>query len=362
MFCLNVWLKVWRLWNMRLRTHFNPPSLTADLPLGWKAPRVFSYGLKWRGIRLKLVGLRSQSPDGAMITASAGSGSGPESYRRASFELIERIATWEAWKSPQQNFQFLDGSGRIQGKISKSRVFPKQPSHKHWRYALSNGIAAHESSRLACDAAACELVERDRVLRYWYAQTSPRPWKPRFSPEFRTELKALEEGFEVLIRSFPSEYTGEKAVVGFFGFPKKANLPLTYGFGSGDSLDLAYRHAMKEAVQRMGFLWGIKPPNVALESVAEPEFHMEHFRHEAGLAALRKWLEGEATVSRRRMQVRPLRFRDIQFADISPKCMQGKWHVVKAIAPNAIPLTFGRGNPKIRLRDAQGALWIHPIA
>src|SRR5699024_10783813 len=106
-------------------------------------------------------------------------------------------------------------------------------------------------SRRAQKAAALELIERDRILRSWYGGPSPQATSlPHSIP-----LGELPRHYRIETYRFPKA-DSEIEVGAVFGFPTHPEAPFFCGFGASHSLEEALRHAFREGLQRMAFLWG----------------------------------------------------------------------------------------------------------
>lgn len=137
------------------------------------------------------------------------------------------------------------------------------------------------------------------------------------------------------------------------GFAREAG-PMAIGFGAGVTTRAAVATATREAVQLLSFLWGDPVAEVPSAPVTHPMYHLEHYQTAAGQAVLRAWLaQGAAPVP-------PVERRggSVEFVDLTPAWLVSH-RVVKAIHPDALPLTFGqspymRGLPPERI--------LHPMS
>ena len=194
-----------------------PPDELPALPPGWWEPERFS---EWASIgrwSIALVGLSSTDREGVEALGSAADPDGPPE-QRAYFELLERIAVLDAARRREAVWTRLDVDGKPLGVQPTGTLFPNSPLPNRWRYARSNGVAAHHSWHAACSAAARELAERDRVLRAWLGDVAP------FELALPTDWphEDLERHYELRLFVFgepePSGVAGELVyVAGLFG-------------------------------------------------------------------------------------------------------------------------------------------------
>lgn len=346
---------------------FTPP-----LPEGWSALELVEDTIVVDGLELRRAGVAATGSTGEeMLGAAAELGTdlgGPLSatltpMERASYELLERIGTIEALNSERGLLtQTIDGQSR--GVISVREAFPSSPSPDLWRFARSNGVALHSDWASAARHALAELVERDRILRSWYGEIAPSPMDlvPRALVEARSYDWQVVE-FPGPTASLPSDLR----VVSVFGFPRTAGLPFVGGHGSAPSLDDALERATREAVQSLAFLWGEAVPTTGPPLSPTAAYHLEYWqpidRHEI----LRRWLSGEHTKYHPDRQYvddvavdRRFDLSAVTFIDLtSPWLSRRGLHLVKAMAPRAVALTFG-DDPFSRHLPQR--LRVHPIA
>lgn len=342
-------------------------SLLARYPLppGWSTPDVFRDELNLPGLRIRMIGLVSNRDDSQEATASAVSGDGEDPILRAYFELLERTSLLELGGiRPQRagtTVPVLNGEGQVIDHVPIAEVSPWHRGELSWQYSRSNGVAAHVSFEEAARASRLELIERDRVLRYWYSGKRPEP----LSLE-QGSFAALDANYQVEAYRFSGDADVE--VVGVFCFPRSGEVPATplgprwaCGFGAGGTLTEAKGRALRETFQRLAFLWDSTglPEDDVPDSGVTPDFHMDFFESPANLRRLRDWLEqGRGALG----EVSAKGDGAVRYADITPTSLRGKAFVLRAISESMIPLTFGIGNPVVRACSAPGPDWVHPIA
>jgi hypothetical protein len=329
---------------------------SSPLPEGWRLSEPLFDAASVPGLRLDLVGLLARAEDGREALGSAGARDGLP-VARAYFELFERIAVLDAQARPRERYNAWRADGQRES-LSFAEVFPQAPAGAAFQYSRSNGVAAGPTVLQACEAAAAELVERDRLLRAWYGQALPvrcsLPHDPAFS--------ALEPWYEFEAYSFPSRIPRdtEFSVAAIFGFPKLTDAPLVFGTAAGATQARSLSAALRECLQRWGFLWGERIPSAAPSFSPTADYHQEFFLWPAMHAAVRDFLSGAHSGLDRLCAIAERTEAPHRFVDLSPPTGA---RVVRAVpGPGAeLPLTFGRGHPAAR-RALPESLCVHLIA
>jgi len=346
------------------------------VPPGWSAPARFEQTVRVGESSIELAGWSAVGPRDEPLTGSAAAADAAgSSAARGYFELLERISVVDAM-SGAEDLALLDREGRAIGRAARADVFPESPCPERWRYARSNGVALHRSWRGACDRAAAELVERDRVLRSWYGEIAPRR---RALPDASVPngLRAHADWIacELPARASAPGAARALSVVVVAGIPRQASTPLVYGFGAGAGARAAAR-AASEAVQRFGFLFGEDIPREPPRPSPTPDFHQEFFLYPPSHELFVAWLDGAppngATPAPPAEDDRGLA-RDarpglaargapagIAFVDLTPRHLRGSLFVARAVCRAAEPLVFGEPAPH-RAR-VSGDRRVHPIA
>ncbi len=302
---------------------------------------------------LHLAGIAAKRADGRLLTGSAVDLSREAARVRAYFELLERLAIFEADdRGPQHSFRVLDRGGNASDQ--RTTLPPFDDSDPHWRWSRSNGIAAHTDLVSAIRGAEFEIWERDQVLRSWFGEIAPR--------RLNTPLKIESWGgyrFEAFAFSAPESPV---FVGGVFGFPNSRNQPVVFGFSAASDLETSLAKAQKEALQRMAFLWDEPLPENDPPVTGTPDFHMDWFRRPDQRYRIERWLAGDRTSQ----EVRPLPssapiLSGEGFIDLSPTHLEGKVFVVQASIPEKKRLFFGM-DPSWSRSTPGWEEWIHPIA
>lgn len=334
---------------------------TYPLPSGWTRPDRFHEKVFVANSRIDLFGVSVRGPGGEVVTGSAACSDASDSAAaRSYFELVERVSVLNAMRSEDQFFELLDRLGRPAGHAPRIEVFPESPAPDRWRPSRSNGVALQQTWEKACDRAAAELIERDRVLRSWYGESNPR----RISlPE-----STVPDGLRTLARWTAYEMipaadavgTGITAVA-VVGTPHAELTPFAYGFAARTTVVEATRAAAAEAVQRFGFLVGEDVPRTAPSISATPDFHQEFFLYPPSQSLLHAWLDSgrveqpsSPTAGQRTMNT------EIRFVDLTPPHLRGALFVAKALCAAAEPLVFGEPAP--HRADTPTVRRVHPIA
>lgn len=325
------------------------PTPPHRLPEGWTAPEVFEDILALETLQVRRAGVAATSPSGVEMTGSAAVvlPSSHDPVDRAWFELFERVAIVEAMDAGGSH-RVRARTGEVVSILPVAEVFPESGSVE-WCFAKSSGVAIHASWRQACDAALSELIERDRVLRSWYGETTPR------------SLGHLREDLPTThvwsAWSFPAPEPSDIEVVGVVGLPSDPTHPTAMGFAARSSVRAALAHAQAEALQVLSFLWGeaiADPP----ESTPPSAFgHLEHFQVPRRRVILEDWLTGQH--SRYAPEIQTQSVGRVTFVDLTPSWMERGLRVAKAISPDVHPLAFGRSPFTAHLPER---CRIHPIS
>jgi ribosomal protein S12 methylthiotransferase accessory factor YcaO len=308
---------------------------------------------------IHLAGVATASTRGDRVTGSAASACDPDEARaRAYFELVERTALFDAAADAPREVDLLDRAGRRIRTIATGEAFPVSPSPERWRLARSNGVAAHRTWEAACDGARAELVERDRVLRAWYGELSFAP-APLHAAALPPGLAALTTWDARLLPAAAGFVGDDLSVAVVVGFPTRADVPLTIGFGAARGAEAATRAAAAEAVQRFGFLFGEAIPETPPEPSSTPDYHQEFFLYPPSHPLLRAWLDavGETPARSPAASGRSL---EVGFVDVTPPALRDRLWVAKALCSAAEPLVFGEPAP--HRAEVRGDRRVHPIA
>lgn len=329
-------------------------TCTFRLPEPWTTPEIFQDVINAAGLELHRSGLSTVASTGEEVCGSAAESS-TGATTRAWYELLERVSTLDAIAAPRASYTLRDRAGKTIVDVEHSVVFPASPPDAPWRYARSNGVALHATWEAACDHALWELLERDRVLRAWYGETTP----------VRLDLGAWDQpassSYDWQAYSFPagaSPGPDGVDVVGVFGFPTDDTAPFVLGYAGRSDREAALVSARREAMQLLAFLWGEpildQPPEPAPTSM----FHLDTYQARGRHVLVREWLEqGHARFwpgARSEPEGRAI----AGFVDLTPAWLAGRCHVAKAIVSNALPLVFGAGPAGEHLPPA---LAFHPI-
>lgn len=287
-------------------------------------------------LTLSMVGLVASAPGRAHVTGSA---AGCDGYPvdRAYFELLERTSLLHA-RARAAPLRIMTGAGELQHVVAAEQVFPSDAHAAEQRVSLSNGVALHVRWSAACDAALCELIERDRVLRSFAGHFPPRAVRVRDS----ALVRALRGWYRVEAYRFDPVRPGlTHTAVGVFLFPHRLALPLAYGFAAAREREDALRAATREALQRLAFLWGEALPDRPPDPTPTPDYHQDFWLYPPHQRELRAWLAGRGR-SVKSASTPAFDGEAVTFADITPRGLQARVCVVRAIARRALPLRFGR--------------------
>jgi hypothetical protein len=333
----------------QLREHY-------PLAQRWGEPTVFVETTCVSGVRIHVAGLSARCDAGETAIGSAGDLL-ESPLRRAYFELLERASTVTMFETKGTYLATRSASGVGRERVGMGAIVPTTRDPDRWRYARSNGVAAGSSWHEACARAEWELVERDRILRSWYGELPPiRVELPR-----ATVPSALNTVYSFEAYLFGDSASSNVEVAGVFGFPRRPDAPLLYGFGARPSVQRAVAVAAGECVQRLGFLWGEAIPSQAPIPSPTPDFHQDFFLWPSAHDRLHRWLGGEhLECDLEFVGSEPARKAERRFVDMTPPELTSRLFVAKAVPDGEIPLVFGDGHPDLA-GQSPDALRIHPI-
>ena len=326
-----------------------------QLPEGWTSVSAVDDVIVADGLSIRRSGIAATSPRGEEVTGAAAD-LDAEPGDRSRYELLERIAVIEAMNDPRRVVDLQDDKGSRVDAVTMGTAFPQSHSPEIWRFARSNGIALHADFAAAARRAKQELVERDRVLRSWLGEITPE----RLPLQAEGSALATTKSYEWDAYRFPADVEDldpDAYVIGVFGFPVLPDAPLVIGYAARETYVDAYNSAVREAVQQLAFLWGEALPVRAPEAGPTAAHHLEHFQYQPHHELLRKWLAGAHSQLPRRARAARASSH-VRFIDLTPEWLHA-FRVVKAMAPEALPLVFG---PSPVTNHLPRELAIHPIA
>ena len=325
------------------------------LPSCWERVDLFSERVAVEGLTIHCVGLLAVSGDGREVTGSAAcTHSSP--VARAYFELVERATLVDLQSNPRDSYPLLNSDARYAGIIAHDELFPSAPEGSPFRFALSNGVAVGPDFEHAARGAHAELVERDRLLRSWFGRGAPVP----LAAIGHDSSSIPHHLYDVEVYDFPAHQPEDDSsleVIGVFAFPKRAHAPLVYGSAAAPTREQAVRHASRECLQRLGFLWGEALPNSLPEFEPTPGYHQEFYLYPESHGALRAWLSGANEENRPMSRLRSRRGR--RFAILTPEHLLRRLCVVKVLPDEDLRLAFGQ-HPDVKSELRQRG--VHPIA
>lgn len=307
------------------------------------------------GVRFYLNGLMASAGGEKTATGSAASVTGHEPDR-AYFELVERTCLLDAIDAPVSKRTLLDAAGNVLGTCERAQAFPTSPAGASWAYARSNGVAAGPDWTSACAAAQAEARERHCVLSAWYGYSVPTP--RRLDDRTLHELASLYD-FEGHVFPAPPNDGIEPSlcVIGCFGFPKTNQAPFLAGFGAAPDVHAAEQRAIRETLQRLGFLWGEAIPDTEPTLACTADYHQELYLWPPMQERVRAWLAGTHVD---RCGAFPAEAESrAGFIDITPQHLAPRLRVAKLVTGVGLALTFGLGHPRV---EGAAALGAHPVA
>jgi hypothetical protein len=328
-------------------------STLSFLPPDWSVTEVIDETIVIDGLELRRAGISAESREGAVVTGSAADVE--EALQRAEFELLERASLLDASIDQRSRVvRRIDGSAI--GFVAHDDLFLTSDEPERWQPSRSNGVAIGSDWASACRSAMLELVERDRLLRSWCGEGVP----ARVGFE-HTSLSRV-SSYDWQTFRFPMEgaWSDPFEVAMVVGFPRRAGTPLVRGSAAADSLEVAIARAARECLQGLAFLWGEEVPIEPPLPSPTPLFHLERYLWRGAQAQLRGWLAGSQT------RMEGSRLRDdaeasLQWVDLTPPALRGRFCVAQARCAAAVPLFFGEG-PAWWRKALPPSMWVHPIA
>lgn len=324
-------------------------SKSFPLPPGWKISEIVINTKNIYGFRIPLTGLVAQHSDG---DEAIGSAAGFSCNSRAYFELCERIAITEAIKY-NTSVSLVNSNGELIRPVSYNDFLPQNDPNASWVYAKSNGVALNKSLSGAMSSARCELIERDSILLSWYGYTLPYAQarvESNYSYLFKTVRGSLLDHYNIQVYEFPVRRKG--SVYGVFCFPLDNVHPLTYGFGGSEGAHTAIMRACREAIQRLGFLWGEEIPTEKPIPAKNPFFHQDFYLYPENHFLIKNWLAGESYSQRdfpqKTKKLNYLNLTSVHFSKLGLK-------IIQAVPDDEFVLKFGIQDEFIE------KMQVHPI-
>ncbi len=321
---------------------------------GWSIVETIEDVVRPCGLVVARFGVTARSDDGVLVCGSAAATSG-DVAARGHGELRERAAIIDALRVPTDTVTLVDREHRTRTVADWATVYPESPTPGHWGYSKSNGVALSTTWSGACDRAATELIERDRVLRSWFGLPGA-PSRRTLSTRDSGRLPGYEWKYLELV-----DEGSETHVVVVVGFPQVEGLPLVRGFGAGASAREAAERADQECLQSIGFLGASDVPEDEPAVAPNPTYHLDAYLWPGAVVSLRRWMDPSTDALRRPAVRRELLRREaIAYVDITPKPLEGAAFVAKAVCVDAVPLVFGDSHPD--LLGPQVGVPVHPLA
>jgi ribosomal protein S12 methylthiotransferase accessory factor len=246
--------------------------------------------------------------------------------------------------------------------------FPYKPPHGlRYAYGNSSGTAAHTIKELAENSALLELAERDAFMIHWFNKlTPPRVAINSLPSEIQTRIARIEEhGFQVFVADMSLDLTP----VAHVGIVRLSDnffcCSAASDFDFLNALDRTLMEAEASVYCRLrdGTSY---VPQIRPEQVVNVDDHAGLYQNRAflrraafllGTETATKTLREVQTVSRpsdreklighlSKMSLEPS-FVDLSVRD--PLVQATGFHVVKAIVPGLVPMTFGYNKEPVKL-------------
>ncbi len=309
----------------------NPDQVV--LPNGWTLQDKLNQTIQVHDLSIHVSGLTAADETGMTVTGSAADDT-TAPWERGYFELLERIAIAEDLKKNRDT-------------SSKS---------EYWRPSKSNGVAIGNSIESAQINARLEAYERHVLLDFWYNQWAPE----NITNEFKESSQFLQLSYDLGIYKFSYPEAGAPSVIGYFAIPKNENLPLLMGFGCHQEIQIAYKKARGELLQRLGFLWGEPLPQAEPLFAPNAQFHLEYYLFVPNHGVLRKWLNGNSYRPRHTKHGVNFDSSLWQFSELHLQDLNKNMFVYRAKHPDCYNLTFGLAHPSFVGVNTE--IRIHPFA
>lgn len=259
-------------------------------------------------------------------------------------------------------------TGKEQLVLADFVYFPYKPPHGlRYAYGNSSGTAAHTIKELAENSALLELAERDAFMIHWFNKlTPPRVAINSLPSEIQTRIARIEEhGFQVFVADMSLDLTP----VAHVGIVRLSDnffcCSAASDFDFLNALDRTLMEAEASVYCRLrdgtAYVSNIRP-----EQVENVDDHAGLYQNRAFLRRA-AFLLGTKTATKTLREVQAMsRPTDREklfghlaqislepsFVDLSmrdPLVLATGFHVVKAIVPGLIPMTFGYNKEPVKL-------------
>lgn len=263
---------------------------------------------------------------------------------RREWVRCEALTTDERWYVPADLARLLPDRG------------PAPPLVR----TTTSGCAAHVSTGAAVRNGIMELLERDAVLRHWYAQESrPRVRTDSLPADLRKRVRALDtRGYDVYVVD-ATRYPPFECIEVFLVAPDEHPAVVSAASCEPDPT-AAVRGAFREAADIYRSMAAADPPSVpAEEAVTGTNDHLAFYQRADRARRLQNWLDAEETTDLRSADgdptgldeiARALAEHDIRlrYVDITPGAVAAYGgRVVRVLSPDLLPITFGRGRERL---------------
>ena len=252
---------------------------------------------------------------------------------------------------PDVNWQWVVGKKHVDGSSMNIPVdavyYQRGIQHRLSRlpciWASSNGVAVHSSKETAVQSATLELIERDALMTTWYGKRVVRAIPDEYLTQvIGNRLRFWQSaGYQVSVLDISTD-TVPVVVVLIHSMRKKP--ALSSGSAAAETYEIALRKAFAEA-ELMALTWskrdpcGIKPEAVGTVDdhgalYADPAYrhHVEWLLDSERLTTLPKVV---MSVTQAVHRVNPW------IVDMTPARPNIGLHVIRAIAPDLLPINFG---------------------
>lgn len=266
---------------------------------------------------------------------------------------------WGSSFSPRKDDAIAKAKAELAERMVVATQTPAPSAEAGSVFARSNGWAAHPSAERARQAAFLELLERHRVLYFWYSGTIPQqiPGRLLSSAGVPEQLRQ-----RISLYRFPANDSHEVCMAVVQPAPSSGPRFVIQGFAASPSLEQAAAKATREALQRWIFLYDENPDPNGRDLPPSALYQQEFGISAEGQKLFQDWMKGNFPRSCPPFSL-SLDENRASYAQFHTQLENESLHVFQCKHPNAIPLVFGP-KPKALLSwiPDHSSRWIQPIA
>lgn len=253
--------------------------------------------------------------------------------------------------NPEESWQWVIGKKYVEDSLINIPVdaiyYQRGIQHTLSRlpciWASSNGVAAHPDKEIATQSALLELIERDALMATWYGKRSVKA----LPDEYLTQVVGNRLGFWKSIGCHVVALdisTDTLPVILILIYSAKRKPALSSGSAAATTYERALRKAFSEA-ELMALSWSKRSfRNINPEDVKSVDDHGMLYANPAQCRHV-EWLlnatqlpalpKAEMSVEQALCRINPW------IVDMTPRRPKTGLYVMRAIAPNLLPINFG---------------------